>query len=570
MPDIFTKPGDIDWKRERELSVFPARQLALPPKEDVVDSTPIYQDLAALVDRSKVVRDDLAEVGEAFSIQIGEDDADVRAAHTQLGGDGISIKFQEYMDAIDEHQERRGDYLNEEFNGLSTGDMAKIKKKRYDRAVSKSTDEQSDISGIFDQLAKYGSNAVLLYLLGEQIAMHTSPKTQQAVAGKYPPGTETGAILGQIIQAMVMIKMLTGMTDDAIDEYQNMEIFPEGIDFDGIMERFKKAPAPSSSAFGFYRAQSASANHELLLNYSVGYCTQHIGQGFESWLGYLTARTTHEDALRSYHSGNAYRTGAQTLGVAHSEALTTKSKNGQAILDMVSLGLGRGMDWGETCCLLRFLDMFTPNILEIMRTVIQMSVAQLNWQAQQSFQWFLDLANHPWAVISEELIRELDKFFEKIVGELLDTMEMDNAVYDVLKACTPVDELFNFMLSAIVDMKSWYHNLINNLGISIDKTFRGMMTGWEVTFKVRRAQELLMAIDELLEKADLIGQLSEDDNLLTGIVSKLEGAMWKHDVNGKEAMSATSRGLDTAIDWCRKIGDWDFISSQLSKQGTPS
>ena len=379
MPDIFTKPGNIDYKRGRELSVFPLRDIVLPQEDENIDAISVYDDLATLVDRAKIVKDDLAKVAEAFSIPISESEAEVRAAHIQLGGDGISIKFQEYMNAIEEHQERRGDYINEGYTGLGAGDMSKIRKKRYDRAIKKSVnDGDSSIDGIFDKLSQYGSNAILLYLLGEQVSMYISPKTQQSVAGKYPPGTEVGSILAQIIQAIVVMKMLTGMTDDAISEYQNMDVFPDSIDFNSVMEQFKATSPPRSNAYSFYRAQMASSNHELILNYSTKYCTQNIGKGYESWLGYLTGRTTHEDALRSYHDGEPYRSGEQDLGAAHRDALMAKSKNGQAILDIVALGLGRSMDWGETCCLLRFLDMFTPNILRMMRAVVQMSVATLN------------------------------------------------------------------------------------------------------------------------------------------------------------------------------------------------
>jgi len=307
----------------------------------------------------------------------------------------------------------------------------------------------------------------------------------------------------------------------------------------------------------------ASQNHELLMNYSVGYCAKNVGDGYESWLGYLGARTTHEDALRSYYDGAEYRSGDLELGEAHSELLNNKTAGGQAMLDMVALGLGRKMDWGETCCLLRFLDMFTPNVLEIMRSIIQMSIANLEWQCQQSFQWFLDVANHPWNVISEKLVKELDKLFEKIIEELLSAMEIDNATMEVLKACTPIGELMDFVLSAVVEIQSWYHNMIRNIGISIDKTFRNMTIGWQTTFKIRRAKELLLSIDELLEKAEIIGELREDDNLIAGVVGIVTGNTWSHDLPGSEDVSGVAGFTGNALDWCRKIGDWDYIRTQV-------
>ena len=242
MTDLYNKPGDITYKKERTLSVFPQDELeVLAPEDEKVDPIPVYDGLKGLIDRAGEITDDLEKVCEAFSIPIAEDEAQVRAAHMQLGGDGVSIKFQEYKAAVDEHQEARGDYLNEGFDGLGTGDMAKVKQTRYNRSVKKrgSRGENSDEDiAIFDELSKYGAIAVLLYLLGEEVGVFTSTDLQAATAGKYPPGVEAGAIISMVIQGLLMIQSLTGMTEDAIDEYQNIgDALPKGIDIKDTFEQ---------------------------------------------------------------------------------------------------------------------------------------------------------------------------------------------------------------------------------------------------------------------------------------------------------------------------------------------
>ena len=109
MKSLYSKPTDIDFKKDRKISVFTPEQVEIILDQDEeVDAAPVYKQLEEFIDRADEMLEDLKGVCEAFSIPIEEDESQVRAAHKQLGGDGISIKFQEYMEAIDELQAQRG------------------------------------------------------------------------------------------------------------------------------------------------------------------------------------------------------------------------------------------------------------------------------------------------------------------------------------------------------------------------------------------------------------------------------------------------------------------------------
>jgi len=562
MTELYRKPDEIEYHKKREISVFPPEDIVITAPDDNVDLNTVYEDIKAVINKGEAIVDDLAKVGEAFSIPIEPDEAQVRAAHIQLGGDGRTIKFQEYAAAIQEHQARRGDYLNEDFNGLGSGDMARIRERRWERHKSNNSEDKS--LGVFDQLAKYGAGAVLLYLLNEQIGMFHAIDHSGVTSVKMPMETEVSEVLLQILQGLIMSKLIQGMTDEAIESYQNMDgIFPEGVDVKVVYEQLKNADVPRSDAFRFYSAQMASPNHETILTYSVRYCTRHISEGYESWLGYLTAQSVHEESLRSYYNGVEYRSGELSMAKAHNEVLSNKVEASDSLLDMVGAGLGRKMDWGETCCLLRFVDIYPPDILGIMKSIIEMSLSSLNWQCQQSFDWSLSLANHPYAVIHEKLIKMLDGLFDKVVGDLLDSMEIDSKTFQVLKACTPIEELMDFVLSAIVELKNWYQQMLKSIGIQIDKVFKNLSVGWQMVFKIRRANEIIAALEEIIAKAEDIGNLLNNDDALSGLVGQLEGATWAHDIPGVEALGDIAGFTEGALDWCRKIGDWDYISTQI-------
>ena len=90
-----------------------------------------------------------------------------------------------------------------------------------------------------------------------------------------------------------------------------------------------------------------------------------------------------------------------------------------------------------------------------------------------------------------------------------------------------------------------------------------MAVGWETVYRIRRAKEILLTLDEMIEKMEDLDGLIEDDNILSGMVGLLEGTMWSHNVPGAETVGAIKGFTDTALDWCRKIGDWDYISTQI-------
>jgi hypothetical protein len=366
---------------------------------------------------------------------------------------------------------------------------------------------------------------------------------------------------------MIMMKFVQGMQDDAIHAYQHMiSTDTAGVNFQSIFDRFLEqgGTPPDSDAYRQFVASMYESNAMRLINYSVNYIARHIGDGFESWWAYLVGRDIHEQGLRAYTAGDVYRDGVQSMPRAHSDLVRLQAQNGSDALAGMNGMLSRTMSGEETCCLLRWLDIFDLDVLKIMRSIIHMALQILNFNAAAAFGWYKNLANYPWRVISQQILKALDSFYEKVMKRVLDSLELDGGVWSIIQACTPINELIDSVLEVMEYIRNWYHDLVGAAVQELGDFSVSMGASWEIMADVRRAREILLSLDQMIAFKQQIGDSeSVGEDRLTGAISKVQGFMFRHEIPGAEGLNQVKEFTQDAVEWCRTLGDWDKIKSKL-------
>lgn len=554
-----------DYQKERELTVFARPYIDAeepPPSEPASD---VYDQIAQVIDRAKAALDSLMPVAEAYSIPIPADENEVRAAHLQLGGDGESIKFQEFANALDALSNAQEDLLNPILNGLGIGDQRVIERNKTRRGAQALGQDSSWL----DDLAGFGVQSLLLWALNGLIGLFHSVDHAGVTSAKTPQGTEVGALIAQILTALSLLKFVQGLSDEAIASYEGMlEAGNNNLDFGNLFREYVQdgGTPPDSEAYRRFAASMYESNSMRLANYSTGYIAAHVGEGFEAWWAYLVARETHEQGLRTYNAGEQYIDGSLDMPAQHKGLVNKQVNSSNSVLDNMETVLGTAMSGEESCCFLRWLDLFELDVLRVIRNIIQMAINLLSMNVANSMNWHKNLANYPWRVISQKILEALDSFYDKIVKQVLDAFEIDGEIWEIIQACTPVNELINSVLKIAEYIKQWYHDLISSIDLEWDTFSVSLNASWDTMYEIRRAKEILLALDQMIAfKTQLNENESVSEDKLTGAISTIQGFMFTHEIPGAEGLTPVKGFTQDAVEWCRTLGDWDKLKEKVAR-----
>jgi hypothetical protein len=373
-----------------------------------------------------------------------------------------------------------------------------------------------------------------------------------------------------MVKAFIMAMFIQGLTEQAVKDMAKVDLDTNGFIDEGLIdqawEQAVSAPPPDSSGFKLFRASMADADRERVLNYSSEYIWTHFWDGYESWWAYATAHNVEDSSRRDHSAGKDYRSGAR-MGPQNAALVTAKTAAGHDILDRMVRVMGAGRGAAETCCLLRFLDAIDIKILEMIKSIIKMAINIIEMRAKLAWQWYLRLANHAWAVISGEVLRVLDQFFEKIADKVLSIIDLDGEGVKVMRACLPIDELIKSILDVLEYMKKWYQDLIGSIGIEVNQQVIAAGSGWEEALGIKKAKETLKAIEAMLEfKTTADENRPIEDNRLNAMIAELQDASYTYDLLGTgeevgDALGTANELTHDIVEICRGLGDWDKIKA---------
>lgn len=526
-----------EYRRKRILSVFgpppEPRQGEAKTNPNVVSSFDLVDDMVKMVgDALK----DIEKHASSLTVPIGDDDNEVRAAHLRLGGDGKFITFAQFQVAINDIKKSRADYaFDSDLRGYGFGDQRKLERNRMVRALKdRKFNDSGNLAGWLEEIAGFGLGALLLWGLNELLGANHAADHAAVTSGKLPPGTEVPGVAAQLFRAMIMMIFLHGLTEEAVRGYTDLggPVAVEGLDVEATIKQAFSSGAPDSPAFQLMRAGLQNSDNEIVAKYSVSYMATHIGDGYETWYAYLNAREQHERGLRESKTAHLYRDGALRGSDERAEGLTKLAAAGINTVSNIQSILSQPLDPQDACCLTRFLLVVDLDWLESIQTIIQMAIGILEAGALQSFNFSMDFMINPWAIIRSEVVRLADGIIDKIVDRVLEQLNIDDKVWEIIQACTPVNDLISMVLDQVEWVKQWYREMLDLFGKEVDGYLKISTEGWSTIHAIRKAKEQLRVLSRIIaEKQSLVdAELPEVE--IMGIIDEVQSFRDTYDISG--------------------------------------
>lgn len=543
-----------DYKKDRILSIFTPKVSG--SKKDPEINTVVVEAFDEVVEVTDLLGQAIEQIekhGEHLLVPIEDDDNEVRAAHLRQGGDGKFITFAQFKHAINVVKRSRADYA---FNVDPRKNPGNVRRKRERNQITRNLKDYADSGGgipNFDfsamEMGGFGLQSLLMYGLNELLGSNHAQDHSNVVSGKYPPSTETGSVISQMIRGMIMSRMLHGMTEQAMLGYSKLDdVKIEGADIESIVkEAWSKGP-PTSKSFQLMRAGLAGSDHEILAHHCSQYTATHIGDGFETWWAYMSTRELHERGLRESNNARLYREGFLTGSEGREKPLFALADAGISALSNIQQLLGRDLNPRDACCLTRFLSGIDIDFLESLRVIIESSKALLEIQAQDSMSQTLTLMMSGMEMIRSYVVKMMDGVIDKVINEVIDFVNIDGDIADIIRKCTPVQELMTGVVDQMEFVKDWYEALLNQIMDDTEEFTRNQTEMFYNCDGILRAKGQLEAIDLIIKQKQGMIEASSSDSQMMATIEELRSLRktYKIDVNVLEQVVKGMRQLNSS------------------------
>lgn len=555
MPDPFNNPFNEKPIKERTLHIAPGELPLVPQigeKTSPADVQRLFADVDILLERASTTSDLIENEALRFDIPIGPDDNEVRAAHRRLGGDGHRITFEQFKSAVNEIQQARNDVSEIPVSTSSWTNSKELIRKRYDRGLGQDSSIIMALSSIV------GTSSMLLWALSGLIGGFDAQTDRTIVGGKAPPATEEPGILRKIATSILMAQFLLGLTDAAMIELANLQGIRDipGVDIDIIIK--DSSSLRESDAFKAFVAENSHGDSHVIVSHSTAYIADHISEGLESWWGYLTASEVSQDAQLLSGQAHVFIKDGTTLPDKHTDYIRKRISSGNKELNRIGSTFSRRMSADDRCCITRFLSHVNGDGLESLRRMLLYARSFLITSTRNSYDAYFRLVNHPWRAINDSVLSVVDRLFDKAVVDALDVFGGDSTVLQILRACTPLQELLETVILTVESLRDSFRSILANGNTLLNQKAESLLQGWNNTAQIRRIDELISALDAVL---DLGTNLSETDMIAAANI--IDGVLWSMDLPGFKGTEATELTQDI-LDNCKALGDWDALKERLS------
>jgi len=526
--------GPARFERERRVTEVP--RPGIPTAIDVLSADEVFNDLAALANKARVLADASAEQAMKLSIPVHENSRQVRAAvrrKDQMVPDGSRITFDLFKDAI-ETVERRREALNldalQDLTGTSLADHDQIRS-------TMSAVENDDVDP--NLLPILLSEMMVLFVLGQVIKPYTNQDIATATAAKLIPGTEEPSVIAQTIIGIIYQLLIMGIEEATVKLF--LERAAPGRDVDLLIDQAKSQNPTEMQDLA--QRHAGQADYDLILQYCFEYIAGTSEPGYEMWSAYHEARRIRHSAMMAWRNGPRYspRQALRAQGMVEREIPeitadgnspevvqrpSTDERLAEVVLDAIvpadviymcnlrdhtsrlnkslnTIGQVVGSDFGQDvlCCLGRFLSTQDLQWLKQARQILHifMGVQGANRRLDfgrlvAGFIRFIDER------IQEELVHWVNKIVFKVAEPLLDSLtKIEQDEWDGLRACPLVTSLLEVVLNSINQIGDTLRNLVSGITVGWEDQF-GLSTQerWYVYNTRRKVQLMLETLDQVL------------------------------------------------------------------------
>lgn len=481
----------------------------------------VFDQVDSLLGKADILDAEIARTANPF-IPVHADADEVRLALRSLypGLSEDRISLDQYLASLD--------FLGQQadIDPAKLGDMMTGHDIVDSRLLSREMTEAVNSDMAPEELILIGGQFLVLAVCNRMLQTFQAPNTQQAVAAKTPPGTEAVSTLMQFIIGLAAILLQTAVNEREVKQVLS-ESFGDALDsmntdVDAVVTEAKGQG--SDGLMGLYGRSRTEEHQAAIRQYSTDYVAATDEPGYEPWVGAAEVRDIRADLIASRAEGESYLGTVGALGMApytmSSEIyklMVCRNMGVNKRFDKLAAVLSSKYTQDLVCCFVRFFGSLPTEMLKPMRLMLKVAANGISLDLGAAMNSTADSLNaHLERKVLEPVMHAVDNFFRKSADDILKFLDpgqhQDPEAFETLLICTPIDEAFTYMLSAMGRIRSFIAAHIRRYWSRLELKATGCSVKLEVLADSKKARVLLRLLDTViaaLDKGSLCAQGDE-------------------------------------------------------------
>ena len=450
---------EFNYQRERKLNLPPtAGEPTVAPVEPEVTAEmtqELFRQLEGVIGKNNTL---LAEIKRTTPtrIPVHPSAATVRTALRILypGQSEDFISFDQYLESLDfVDKETNIDPIR--LNSAMTGDGPVDSRLVSEAVLSQGTELSTE------ELLVMSGQIALLSIANKMMQTWQSSNTQQAVAGKMPPATEVASTATQLAVGIATI-LAQGIINKEDARSALKASFKDSVSSANIDSAVDDAAAqqPDPVMEGYLKTKNAE-NYEYIREYTQSHVTNTDDPGYEGWIAAEEAHTTRGNLQSSSNQADKYLTsaGAPIAMVPEMyKLIACKTNSANSRTDKLAAILSSKYTKDLLCCFTRFVGAIPTDQLKLMEVVLKIAANGISLDLGAAAAAVYDRANSLLEQrVLEPILHTVNQFFSRAATKILALIDpseySDPSIVDTIFICTPIEELFKYVLSALEKLR---------------------------------------------------------------------------------------------------------------------
>lgn len=504
----------FDYFRERKIELEDKPVAPLKGNAPSVTSgmvTAMYDNMRKVVGKADRLLDELKRTAP-LRIPVHDRADEVRLALRSLypGQPEDFITYNQYLECL-EAEDRFFNFDPTTMIDLMTGDSI------VDSRILSQSMQEAYSGKPMEELLLMGGHFAAMLLCNRMLQVFQAPNTQSAVAGKMPPGTETAATLMQVLIGLSAILLQTAISEkEAAKSLENTfgEFLTQtGMSADSIIAQAKETPP--DSALQNYTLSRESEHRAAIKDYSNSYVMNN--PGYDSWVATEDVRGIKSDLVTSIKEERNYASGVYNMGKEIYRVSVCGLDRSNDSINKIAAVLSHRYTRDMLCCFARFVTAIPTDVLKIWRAGLAMAARGISLDLNATVNNFTNSLNAKLErMFLEPVMHMLDNFFREMRTKALSMLDPnshgDPEAFNNLLLCTPIDEMFTYILSAIEKLQAFVVKYIRRYWeLGKIKHVKGSLKV-QVLADNKKAAALLKILDAVIQSLDAANICAQEDS----------------------------------------------------------
>lgn len=373
-----------------------------------------------------------------------------------------------------------------------------------------------------EDLAVIAGQFLLVKLAARISQPYTSQSAADVAAPKLYPGTERGPATAQILIGLAALLLQIADNRDAVVSAikQNIDDFSlVGQDAESVV---KQAEAQDKDpSIENWKIGKRPYWWDVIVRYVYDYIANSELPGYEEWLSYEILEDRKSSLRQSESEFDKYgRTVDESVQSAWQMSLDMyrmmlyQATDSNDQVNKLATILSSPMVGHLLCCLVMFVGSLPTQQLKLLRYSVALQANGLSFDLGAGLQTARSKADTFLAErVLEPILHEVDRFFNKYTEEALKLVDQDSwaddELFDIIRACTPVDQLIEYGLRGLERLKLKLRELLMRAWERIE--LKSVQGGCSIRIMAdsKRCKQLLSVVDAIIngiERGNLCAQ----------------------------------------------------------------